>query len=349
MNNNIVADGSVIYHTDLSILRIFATISVIWGHVCSTLAGDPKGFQMTDMQSAFFNSADQMVCWVVPVFFMITGALLLDPDKVITVKDCVLKYCKRIILALMIFGIPFAVLKHIMENGGHGFGLYMLPLSVMDVLSNKSLGHLWYLYLLIGIYLMLPVFRMFVAKAEKSEALLVIIALIVMDFIIPIINRLLNTGIAFDVPLKYPALYLLLGWYLYKADVRRYKRLSVFSAIAAVVFIWVYNYVVDSAKVWVGFDSPLTLILTVSVFILIKDTTVENTGRLWQTDRLCFGVYLIHPLFIQFTYRYLKITPVNYLKLYPVVAVGMFFAFVIGAFAASRVLGKIKPLKKHVL
>lgn len=39
---------------------------------------------------------------------MATGALLLGSSKKIPVHDAVFKYAKRIFLALLVFGIPFA-------------------------------------------------------------------------------------------------------------------------------------------------------------------------------------------------------------------------------------------------
>lgn len=286
-----------------------------------------------------------MMNWAVPVFFMITGALLLNPEKMITASDCVFKYCRRIVLALLIFGIPFAVLRLVMETGIVAFSL--LPLSVKAVLENQSLAHLWYLYVLIGIYLVLPVLRWFVAKAENKEVWLVITALIVTDFVIPLINNVFRLNIAFDIPLKYAVLYVLLGWYLNKADMKRYRKYCLILMGSLTAVIWGLNYTVKNAAVWTSYNSPLILLLAITVFVIFKETDVRQTQWLWNVDRLCFAVYLIHPVFIQFTYRFLKITPTN--ELYPVVTLLFFVVFLIAAFVGSWVLNKIKPLKKYVL
>ncbi len=54
--------------------------------------------------------------WAVPIFLMITGILLLDKEKKITYHDCIKKYSKRILLALIVFGIPFSMLEIIMTT-----------------------------------------------------------------------------------------------------------------------------------------------------------------------------------------------------------------------------------------
>lgn len=42
------------------------------------------------------------------MFFMITGALLLNKGQTITYDKCVRKFAKRILFELFLFGIPFA-------------------------------------------------------------------------------------------------------------------------------------------------------------------------------------------------------------------------------------------------
>ena len=170
----------------------------MWLHTCSTLAENPDVFIMTDSQLKFFNAGYQMMYWAVPIFFMITGALLLNPEKEITAQDCWRRYAVRILLAIVIFGAPFAVLRLVMETDG--INIRLLPLSIKGVLENQSLSHLWYLYTLIGIYLMLTVIRSFVEKAGKNEIRLVLATLLIIDFIVPKVNAVTGLQIAFNIP-----------------------------------------------------------------------------------------------------------------------------------------------------
>lgn len=335
------------YQANISILRIVATICVIWLHTCSTLAENVDVFLMTEMQFKFFNASYQMMDWAVPVFFMITGSLLLNPGKKITASDCIWKYGQRIILALFFFGIPFAVLKLVMETGG--LSVKIIPLSVKAVLENQWLAHLWYLYTLIGIYLILPVLRWFVAKAEDAEVKLVIVSLLVLDFIVPLLKNVAGLSIAFNLPLKYPILYVLLGWYLGKCDLKKYRVTCIAIGTVIMSIIWLLNYTIPNASDWTSYDSPLILSLAALIFVIFKNITVKGSERLWQADRLCFAVYLIHPVFIQFTYRFLKITPAQFKGLYLIATIGFFVLFTISAFIGAFILNQIKPLKKYVI
>jgi surface polysaccharide O-acyltransferase-like enzyme len=46
--------------------------------------------------------------WNVPMFMMVSGVLFLDPEKNISIKILLTKYVLRLLLALFVFGVPFA-------------------------------------------------------------------------------------------------------------------------------------------------------------------------------------------------------------------------------------------------
>ena len=98
-----------------------------------------------------------------------------------------------------------------------------------------------------------------------------------------------------------------------------------------------------------SYQSPVNVLATVSVYVLVVGCVSGKCGeKLWKIDRLCFGVYLIHPLFIQFTYKFLKVTPVRFSAWVPLIfAFGI--AFVVIGFLASWLMSLIKPMKKYIL
>ena len=101
----------------ISYLRIFATICVIYLHTCSTLSENQELFDLSKMQKIFFNASYQMMYWAVPVFFMITGMLFLRKEMHVKSSEWLFKYSRRILLALVVFGIPYAALKLVMADG----------------------------------------------------------------------------------------------------------------------------------------------------------------------------------------------------------------------------------------
>lgn len=348
MKNNLTSEREHSLPTKqagISYLRIFATICVIWLHTCSTLCENEQLFTLEKAQSLFFNASYQMMNWAVPVFFMITGMLFLRPEVHIEAKDWVFKYTKRILMALFIFGIPYAVLKRIMTEG---LNISLLCKSILAVISDTGFGHLWYLYVLIGIYLIMPVLKSFCDKALDDEMKLVLISLFIFDFCFPLLSRLMEYKIAIFSQILYPVFYVLMGHWLFENRQRYDRKRLWIVTVSCVLLIWIINAFSFKPEVWTQYDSPLIVILAVSAFVLFITREWRNTRQLWKIDRLCFGAYLIHPLFIQFAYRFLKITPID-LPFYPVMAVLFALVFISLAFIASWIMRKIGILRKYVL
>lgn len=290
--------------------------------------------------------------WAVPVFFMITGALLLNPEKSISFKQCLSKYCLRIILALFMFGIPFAMMRLYMET--KTINLIMLVRAVGCVFTNGGLSHFWYFYSLIGIYLLLPVLKIFVDCSDRDALQYLLIVMFIFVYCLPTLSDLIGVEITFSMPLKYPVFYVMLGYYLKERMSKwktKYCLIGIFCILAVVVVTDYFD--LASGGILAAYDSPLIAFFAVLIFMAFKNInqggiTESKAALLWKIDRLCFGVYIVHPVFIQFIYRVVKITPLNF-SLYPLAAFVLFVCFLICSFFASWVLSLIKPLKEYIL
>ena len=332
----------------LSYLRIFATISIICLHTCSTLTDNMDVFSVAASQVHFLNAGHIIWRWAVPVFFMITGALLLDPCRQITYKDCICKYCRKIILALLIFGIPMTSLI-LISNGVYGTAL--IKGAIIAFFTGQSFAHFWYLYTLIGIYLLLPLLKSFIANADKRDLEIIIIIMFVITIIIPAIERTIAVNIAFFIPLGYPVFYVLIGYYLEHYMRVKYTLLIILGiVITTIIYVsFVYNdiWVYELAQ---NYDNPITAIEASLIFLLFKSLNKRTIKKyVWVIDRLCFVVYIIHPVFIQFFYRYLHITPLSVGCSYQVAVIGMWLLFVVCSFLCGWVLKKIPILGKYVI
>lgn len=197
---------------DISLLRIAATLAVILCHVGATMDTNPVWVDLECTPRAFFCTLRYGAFWHVPMFFMITGALLLTRDRKLTPVDCVRKYALRVFLALVIFGIPFSIIELFFNT--KTISVAMFWRAVCNVVNGESWNHLWYLYTILGMYLLLPVFKRFTDNASHRELGYVLAVLFVCDFCFPLFDALAGTDIAFGVPVLYPVFYLLLGHYL---------------------------------------------------------------------------------------------------------------------------------------
>lgn len=108
------------------------------------------------------------------------------------------------------------------------------------------------------------------------------------------------------------------------------------------------NLMLKDALSYLSYDSPIIAFLAVTLFLILKDFKFNEYNWLWEIDRLCFCVYLIHPVFINFMYKFIKITPLN-IKIIPIGIVMFFLIFVIVSFMSSWILNKIPILIPTIL
>ena len=108
---NETGDDNVNKQADISVMRIVSTLAVILLHTCSALTDNAMIYELSVDQYYVLTDIVHLMTWAVPIFFMVSGALLIDEHKEITYSFIWKKYCKRIILALVIFGVPFSMME----------------------------------------------------------------------------------------------------------------------------------------------------------------------------------------------------------------------------------------------
>lgn len=332
----------------ISLLRIVAIVAVLFSHACSTLTENIEMFTLSSNQRVFFEICWNLTKWAVPCFFIITGALLLNSSREITIKNCLLKYARRMVLALFIFGIPFAIMEIFFDT--RTLSLSMIGESILRVINGESFGHLWYLYILIGIYLALPFLKLFVNHCSRKLLEYTLIILFIFDFCIPFLNSMLGLTIAFTLPIgTYAIFYVLLGKYLSDGYPKWLSNPAVTGSAVACIVILVSVVSMSNGPVGIlmNYTSPVNAVCTISVYSMFSKVRYECSERMWRIDRLCFGVYLIHPVFIHFTYKFLGVTPI--VSWYPIAILLFTIVFTALSFFGAWVMSLIKPLRKYVL
>lgn len=84
----------------LECLRVIAMLSVIAFHVSKTAISD---FSPIKFDAACYLSIRNIVHYAVPIFFMISGALLLDPNKMISVSKLIKHYLTKYFAITFLF------------------------------------------------------------------------------------------------------------------------------------------------------------------------------------------------------------------------------------------------------
>ena len=153
-------DGRLAY---ADLLRTFATIAVIVLH----LAGSQMAVvAVTSQNWQIFNIYDGLVRWCVPVFVMLSGMFMLDPGRSLPLPKLLFHNALRILVCLMFWGTVYA-LAGCWAAGD--FSVHGLWTAMLDTLKGNTHYHLWFLYMILGLYLVTPILRAFCKGASRGD------------------------------------------------------------------------------------------------------------------------------------------------------------------------------------
>lgn len=189
-------------------LRIVCAIAVVGIHITMT---QPNNYSVAEIGTCNYlvlTSVYVLIQWAVPVFLMISGNLLLHSHMMSFSK--VKKMISRMTVVLLLFGSIFALLEQVFEK--KTVELWMLPNSFFLTLQQKSWSHLWYLYVLIGIYVILMPLKKFVDNSSNREICVFTAILVIGNVIVPTINIVFETEIENYMLLTQYVTYVLLGY-----------------------------------------------------------------------------------------------------------------------------------------
>ncbi len=269
-----------------------------------------------------------LMMWAVPLFVMVTGALILDPSKKVTLKNLYGKYILRVFVALFVFVFIFRFVDMFMN--GEAFSLAVIGNAFYKFFTATSWSHLWYLYLMIGLYVLLPAYRSVTASLDRKTFLYILTAYAVFLSLLPLSDIF---GVSTGFHLQTSAVYVLFFFagYAVKSGVLQIKKsiaLILFllsTALIALFCIMRYDLDLTGLDVMLGsYSSPLVVVQSVSLFALMyKDAAEEKNGFLMKLvtlfDRSSFGIYLIHMIFLRLFLRHMQINPYNTIYMFVVV------------------------------
>lgn len=87
-----------------------------------------------------------IVRWAVPCFIMMSGTLLLDPERKIDTNK-VNRYIIRMLIVLVTFGFVFCIIETYVGDRSRSVS-HLILTSLVNLLEGKSWSHMWYIWLL---------------------------------------------------------------------------------------------------------------------------------------------------------------------------------------------------------
>ena len=321
--------------SQFSYIKAAACFAIVLLH-CFNNARVYHGEVLTEGQITAAFAACSALMWAVPCFLMVTGALLLDRDRVIPLSKLFGRYIKRMVIALVVFTAIFTVIRH-----DPSAGTSLASEFAEGLLFNHCMAYLWYLYMMIAIYLLMPLFKAVVNRATDGQLAILTAVLLVICSVLPLASYLgIDAVLYIPTWIVYGA-YLFIGFLLYRhnMDARLAAVILVVCTIAMpLLTVKLAPTDIDPTDL-TAYNSPLTVMQSAAVFSLMLRIK-RKAGRLIQEiDRCSFGIYLIHMIFIRLTMKELGFDPFDYGALSFISAAAVFFA---ASFAITYALKKFR-------
>lgn len=159
-------------------IRAFSIVAVITIHTFySALLKYGEAASITDQ--VLYKIIMNMMWWAVPSFLMISGSLLLDTKKTISLKKLYGKYIRRMLIILFTFGLAFSWLEIVFDS--KNISIVQLPNALLRVLTGNTWAHMWYIYCLIGLYVLLPVYKLIVDRASNEQLRYILLVLFIFE------------------------------------------------------------------------------------------------------------------------------------------------------------------------
>lgn len=196
----------------MDVLSILSCMAVVYLH-CSTVVFLNEGNLLWFLSVV----AQALFSFAVPVFFMMSGANLLGYREKYDTKTFLKKRLKRVVVPLVGFSLLYYVLSCFAPGA---FGLPAREPSVSgfatELLTNRICDVYWFIYSIIGLYLVTPL--MSCAARDKRLLRYLLVLSFVSTAVIPLVNRFAPTHTLlslFAVPyLTGPIFFYLLGYYV---------------------------------------------------------------------------------------------------------------------------------------
>lgn len=335
----------------IDFLRALAALAVIAIHVLGPfryLYGEIPDSQW--LAAAGINSLSR---WAVPVFMMISGALLLSSEQDFNCRHYLRKRLSKVVIPFLGWTLIYALLGGFAVDGviSASWSAVQTLQIIKNVANEPAWYHLWFFYDFIPLYFVIP-FLMPLLKKATPEA----INLLLVSWLLLCLMKLLKVDSFLLQNLILYSGYLILGWYLFNRDNSRQLKYWLVAGISMLLlnFFGTWQLAVASGKYssfFMGYKTLNTVVIAGMIFVFAQVYAEKIKGKLRALIKLVskysLGIYLLHPLLLlpvrDLDNGFYSLFPSSWLAI-PVISVVIMFFALLGTLLLARI-----PLIRHLV
>lgn len=282
-----VSKERVIY---FDVLRVLACLMVVGMHA-------PLSSPESVNHGIFLVANGYLNSPCVPLFFMISGALLLNKPIIISARSYLKKRITKVLFPTIVFSLLYIVLKSVVQED-YSLSYYMKSILTLPFACVTPV--LWFMYVLIGLYLLVPILSPWINNAEKKDLQFYLLIWLVTQLYL-FISLIIDVSITNNSIVYYFSGfvgYFVLGYYLSKHDIslKFLLPLSILF-IPLPVLPKILHIDVDNT-VFLSYLSFPSVVFTITCFMLFKKIANRISKFFVKISMfispLSFGIYLCH-------------------------------------------------------
>lgn len=282
------------------LLRCVAAIFVIAIHVLAPYRHELGAIPFNQWVTAV--SLNSVSRWAVPVFIMISGALLLSDRRPFNAKYYLQRRFGKVLVPFLIWSLFYAYLS---GWGINGFDGELASSVLADSFHHATYYHLGFFYYFLPLYFVVPFLQVLVQKIDNTGLfILVMLWLLTTTFYL----------LSFDGPWSnqyylYSG-YLLLGYACYqKLPLDKSLMMGMTVLGVAALLVTGFSVITDSVEVgeyivgrWLSYKTLNTVLAATMIFMLARYFGELITGKVKRVIGFIsdhsLGVYILHPIFL---------------------------------------------------
>lgn len=300
----------------IDIIRVISMFCVIFLHCASNrlrVEMGNTGWNIVNILTSFATCG-------VPLFYMISGALILNSQNTYSIKYTLKNRVLRLVVPMLIWS-AIAVIVRLYTDSDVALTVGNFNGQVVNFLNKPLAVHLWFMYYLIPMYLISPALKAFIDNSKDN-----VIKYILFLWLIEILSLTLS-GIVEDNTQKAVVNinlinnigfisgylgYFILGWYLFNREVKISNKWLIFLIVATTLFISAGTKLITEyngfyTETFKSYRSIFVAILSCQVFMLfnrINRAPKVLIKIISELAAVSYGVYLSHNVIIDLLNRW---------------------------------------------
>lgn len=286
-------------------VRTFAILGVVMLHSAA-----PILYKMKYISEYYWwigNIYDSIVRCSVPLFFMLSGYLLINREE--NVSDFIKKRLNKAIIPLLAWSIIYIAWRIFYEES-----LELSPKALWSIILSPAYNHLWFMYAIVGLYLSMPILRGMMINLDRAHLIYFVVLWLFAYSIIPAIR--LMTGVVSNIDLSMFAGnvgFLVLGFLLGNINLPKNTHIKILPLLITSIGVTAYGtfwLTKNNSGIYSGYfysyASPNVIFMSAALFVILKHL-IESchtislhriTPWVYSISSASFGIYLVHPIFL---------------------------------------------------